>query len=167
MGVAVTEAYIALGTNMGDLKNNLKNAAKSISLFPKTSITAYSKVYETIPFGYEYQNNFYNAVIKVKTRLSPHMLLGACLGIEAAFGRVRAIENGPRIIDLDLLIYGDVTEKSEELMLPHPEIFNRAFVFIPLSDVSSGIVPEEKLKNTKKSGIIRVYDFFNEEKDLL
>ena len=98
-------AVIGLGSNMGDRKKNLDDAVRALSLLPRTKVAKASKIYQTKPLGYDDQNDFYNAVILVETELSPQALLGGCLGIEAALGRIRLIKNGPRIIDLDLLLY--------------------------------------------------------------
>ena len=110
------QAVIGIGSNMGDRLKNINGAVRSLSRLPKTKITACSHVYETRPVGYEPQALFYNAVITVETELSAAMLLGACLGIEGAYGRVRTIKDGPRVLDLDLLLYEGV--KSEIFALP-------------------------------------------------
>lgn len=129
------QAYIALGTNMGDRCENLNRATWAVASLPDTSVTAVSRVYETKPVGFARQDDFYNAVIRVETALSPRALLGTCLGIEAGMGRVRTRKNGPRIIDLDLLLYEGETDDSDELTLPHPRMEERAFVLSPLCDV--------------------------------
>lgn len=89
------QAVIGIGSNMGDRLKNINGAVRSLSRLPKTKITACSHVYETRPVGYEAQPLFYNAAIIVETELSAQMLLGACLGIEGAYGRVRTIKDGP------------------------------------------------------------------------
>ncbi|MBQ7045293.1 MAG: 2-amino-4-hydroxy-6-hydroxymethyldihydropteridine diphosphokinase, partial [Clostridia bacterium] len=103
------QAYIALGSNMGNAAENLNRAVWALSTVPGIKVTAVSKVYETEPVGYKKQDNFLNAVVRVESELSPQALLGACLGIEAGMGRIRKIKNGPRVIDLDLLLYEDAT----------------------------------------------------------
>lgn len=128
-------AVIGVGTNIGDRAKNLKEAAEALALLPETKIVKMSALYETEPWGYLDQAKFLNAVILLETELSPHALLGACLGIEAGFGRVRLFKNGPRILDLDLLFYENVTAESKELTLPHPRISERAFVLVPLLDL--------------------------------
>lgn len=129
------QAYIALGTNIGNRGENINRAVWAVAALPNTAVTAVSRVYETKPVGYAKQDNFYNAVIRVETGLSSRALLGACLGIEAGMGRVRGIKNGPRIIDLDLLLYEDEVSNDEELTLPHPRMEERAFVLSPLCDI--------------------------------
>lgn len=130
--------YVALGSNMGDSLENLHRGIDSFNLIPGTRVLAVSGIYETAPWGYEDQNNFLNCVIRGETSLSPQALLGACLGIEAALGRVREIKNGPRILDADLLLYEDEKILTDELILPHPRMLERAFVMIPLMDVYEG-----------------------------
>lgn len=129
------KAVIGLGTNIGDRNLNLKEALAAIDLLPGTKVLRKSSVYETKPYGFSNQPDFFNMVAEVETTLSPHALLGGCLGIEAGMGRVRAFKNGPRIIDLDLLLTEGFSEKSAELTVPHPEIGNRSFVLVPLMEL--------------------------------
>lgn len=130
-------AVIGLGTNIGSRQENLLCAVRSLGLLPGTRVTGVSRVYETAPVGYADQADFLNICARVETLLSPEALLGACLGIEAAMGRVRQFKNGPRVIDLDLLVYEGETRNSAELTLPHPRIGERAFVLCPLEDLFS------------------------------
>ena len=152
------KAVIGLGTNTGDRTVNLQAAVNALSLLPGTRVTAISPVYETEPVGYADQPDFLNAVVCVETELSPRALLGACLGIEAALGRVRLFKNGPRIIDLDLLLYEGVTLQTDELTLPHPRMGERAFVLCPFSDIfPDGVFSDfdlrEKINSAVKSGV--------------
>lgn len=128
-------AFVGVGTNMGDRLLNIQNAIEALKLLPNTTVEKVSNIYETEPWGLKEQANFLNGVIKISTKLSPNALLGGLLGIEAAMGRVREIKNGPRILDLDLLIYDDVVLNSEELILPHPLITEREFVLKPLCEL--------------------------------
>lgn len=132
----MANAYVALGANLGDCVKTLQAAVDAVNKLPRTKVVACSNVYKTAPVGYADQPDFYNAVISVETSLTPHALLGALLGIEAAMGRIRTIQNGPRVLDLDLLTYDAVVEQTEELTLPHPRMFERAFVMVPLSDIA-------------------------------
>ena len=116
------KAYIALGSNMGDAAENLNDALKALDLVPGVTVTKVSKYYITEPWGYADQPDFTNACCEVETALSPEALLGVCLGIEAGMGRVRQIKNGPRVIDLDLLLYGNEKRDTEELILPNPRM---------------------------------------------
>lgn len=131
----MSQAVIGIGTNIGDRLGNIKNALDSLSLLPKTRINKCSRLYETEPWGYKDQQNFYNCCVLIETSLSARALLGALLGIEAGLGRVREIKNGPRIIDLDLLLYDDESYEDDELSVPHPRIKERAFVLYPLKDL--------------------------------
>ena len=111
------------------------NAIDSLKHLPLTQVVAISDVYETEPWGYEQQDDFLNVCVEIETELSPKTILGACLGIEAAFGRERPFKNAPRIIDIDLLVYEGVKSDDPELTLPHPRIQERAFVLVPLRDI--------------------------------
>ncbi len=138
-------AYIAMGSNIGDRYQNLQDALSSLSLIPGVKVISASKIYETAPVGYLNQDDFLNAVLRVDTKLSPEALLGACLGIEAAMGRKRLIKNGPRIIDLDLLIYENEIRNTDYLILPHPRMMEREFVLKPLLDVYSDFKMPENI----------------------
>lgn len=129
------KAVVGLGTNIGDRQLNLKEALSALALLPGTRVLRTSSVYETEPYGFSEQPNFLNMVAEIETMLSPHALLGGCLGIEAGMGRIREFKNGPRIIDLDLLLFEDFSEASSELTVPHPEICNRSFVLVPLFEL--------------------------------
>ena len=131
----MNKAVIGIGTNIGDRLKNIGDALSSLEKLPGTKIIKCSRIYETEPWGYKEQQNFYNCCIFIETPFCPKALLGALLGIEAALGRVREIKNGPRIIDLDLLLYEDVKISDEELTVPHPRIKERAFVLFPLKDL--------------------------------
>ncbi len=128
-------AYLGIGTNIGDRLQNLIDAVEAINLLPMTKVIEVSNVYETEPVGFDNQNDFLNIVISIDTNLNAHNLLGAALGIEAGMGRVRVIKNGPRIIDVDLLLYGNEKYDTETLVLPHPRMLNRNFVLKPLLDL--------------------------------
>ncbi len=134
----MAQAAIGIGTNIGDRRKNLRDAVKSVSLLPGTEVLKVSSVYETEPVGYSDQPDFLNICIIIKTRLSPNALLGACLGIEAAMGRERSFTNAPRVIDLDLLLYEDFSLDAAELTVPHPRMFERDFVMVPLSEIADG-----------------------------
>ena len=133
------KAYLGIGTNIGDRYNNIMNAIDSLKHLPQTQVVAISDVYETEPWGYEQQDDFLNVCVGIETELSPKTILGACLGIEAAFGRERPFKNAPRIIDIDLLVYEGVKSDDPELTLPHPRIQERAFVLVPLRDISESL----------------------------
>ncbi|MGI6773168.1 MAG: 2-amino-4-hydroxy-6-hydroxymethyldihydropteridine diphosphokinase [Clostridiales bacterium] len=129
-------AYIALGSNLGDRELNLFNALKALIMLNATSLERVSRVYETEPVGCDDCEKYLNMCAEVKTEFSPHALLGALLGIEAANGRERPYINSPRTLDLDLLIYENERINTRELTLPHPRMKERAFVLVPLSDIN-------------------------------
>lgn len=129
------EYIISVGTNLGDRKANIERAIDSINLLPYTDVIAQSGIYETEPVGYKRQDNFYNAVLKVRSIYEPNEMLGACLGIEAGFGRVRTLKNGPRILDLDLIFAEDEKINTRNLVCPHPRYKERRFVLEPLLDI--------------------------------
>lgn len=130
------KAYIALGSNIGGGAENIDKAIEALGLVPGVSVSKVSRYYITEPWGYKDQPDFTNACCEVITSLSPEALLGVCLGIEAGFGRIRQIKNGPRVLDLDLLLYEGEQRNTEELMLPHPRMLERTFVLEPLCDIS-------------------------------
>jgi 2-amino-4-hydroxy-6-hydroxymethyldihydropteridine diphosphokinase len=127
---------LGLGSNLGNRRENLSNAADAIERLPGTTVIASSGIYETRPFDVPgQQNDYLNQCVVALTELSPRALLGACLGIEVAMGRVRKEKHGSRTIDIDLLLYEGVQCKDGELVLPHPGIRERAFVLVPLADL--------------------------------
>ncbi len=128
-------AVLGLGANLGDPLAALRTAVEALGLLPDTTVTSVSSVYQTAPVGYADQPDFYNIVLTLETALTPHALLGGCLGIEAALGRVRTFRNAPRVVDIDLLLYEGVAESTEELTVPHPRMMERAFVLVPLSEL--------------------------------
>ncbi|MEK6920910.1 MAG: 2-amino-4-hydroxy-6-hydroxymethyldihydropteridine diphosphokinase, partial [Nanoarchaeota archaeon] len=130
--------FISLGTNLGDRKQNLKYAIFEIGKI--VEIITLSSVYETEPFGVTEQPNFYNQVVEIKTPFSPEELLKILQGIEIHMGRVRTIRYGPRIIDLDILYYGDTILKTEELTIPHPGAAVRPTVLVPLCSIAPGFI---------------------------
>jgi 2-amino-4-hydroxy-6-hydroxymethyldihydropteridine diphosphokinase len=140
--VAVKElAAIALGSNLasdfGDREANLREAVWRCGALGE--IKAVSKFYDTEPIGYVAQPRFLNGALLLETELSPLELMRALLDIERAMGRERIIAKGPRVIDLDLLLYGDVVMATAELTLPHPEMHERRFVLEPLAEIAPEI----------------------------
>ncbi len=126
---------IGIGTNIGDRKVNIDSAVETFALVPKTQVLRVSSIYETAPVGYEEQDNFYNACFEIESELDPHEILGVCLGIEAGFGRVRTIKDGPRTLDLDVIIAEHGAVNTANLTLPHPRFMERRFVLIPLLEL--------------------------------
>ena len=130
---------IGLGSNIGERDQNLQHALGMLEEDSLIRIEKISPIYETAPFGVLDQDDFLNMVVAVKTELSPEKLLQKCLTVESAMGRVRSRHWGPRIIDLDLLLYDAVQMQTNNLTLPHPGIGQRAFVLIPMRDVAMDI----------------------------
>ena len=130
-------AYVGLGSNLADPQHQVRQALAALDRLPATRVLAASALYVTAPVGPQDQPDYVNAAARLETRLSPLDLLAALLAIEAAQGRHRdGTRWGPRILDLDLLLHGDVAIDLPGLRLPHPEIGRRAFVLIPLADVA-------------------------------
>jgi len=134
-----SEAYIALGANLGDREGTLIEALHRLNGHEAINIVRCSGVYETDPVGYLDQPQFLNMAAAVSTTLGPESLLEVMLGIETGLGRTRDIRNGPRTVDLDLLWMEGQTLDTPQLTLPHPRMLERAFVLFPLND----IVPQD------------------------
>lgn len=129
------KCYMSLGSNMGDREDNLRKACKLLMDSGKVADLKASHIYETEPVGYADQQNFYNICISFDTDMDAYELLDLSQGIELELRRVRLIKNGPRTIDLDILLYGDEKYDTKRLIVPHPRMYERAFVLIPLSEL--------------------------------
>lgn len=153
------KAYLGIGTNIGNRLQNIQDAIDALTLLPTTRVLDTSHIYETDPVGFENQDDFLNAVIEIETEFNSDTLLGACLGIEAGLGRVRTIKNGPRIIDIDLLLYGDEIKNSDTLILPHPKMMERNFVLKPLLDLNfnSSLIERQQVVNNLTEDGVRLY----------
>lgn len=136
MDMYKVSAFLGLGSNLGDRAGNIKEALRRLSEIPGIKVEKVSSLYETEPMGLLEQPNFINAVAKIKTNLSPTDLLAAVLKIEHGIGRVRTVRWGPRIIDIDILMYNNVSINTPELIIPHPRMQERAFVMIPLYEIA-------------------------------
>lgn len=132
----MSEAYLAFGANIDEPEKNIRLAYEALAKVPGIKFIRASSFYKTEPWGYLNQPDFTNSCALIETDLPPEGLLGVCLGIEAALGRVRSIKNGPRIIDIDLLIYDDIIINTDFLTLPHPRMWERSFVLEPLSELT-------------------------------
>ena len=135
----MSRAYVALGSNLGNREENLRNALKHLQE-NGVDVIKTSTFIETEPYGVTDQPGFVNAVCQVETELAPLDLLRLLLSIEQEMGRVRLRRWGERNIDLDLLLYEDAVLESEELTLPHPDMQNRDFVLIPLAEIAGEVV---------------------------
>jgi len=139
-------AAIALGSNLdsafGDREGNLREAVRRIGGEPGGLglVRAVSSFHDTEPVGYLAQPRFLNGALLLETELEPLDLMRGLLGVEREMGRKRAIAKGPRVIDLDLLLYGSVVMATVELTLPHPEMHVRRFVLEPLAEIAPGMV---------------------------
>ena len=129
-------AYIGVGSNLGDRRAHCAAAVEALAGLDRTRVVACSPWYETEPVGGVAQSRFVNGAVEVETALDPRELLSACLAIERTRGRERRIPNGPRTLDLDLLLYADRIVDEPGLTLPHPRLMQRAFALIPLSDIA-------------------------------
>jgi 2-amino-4-hydroxy-6-hydroxymethyldihydropteridine diphosphokinase len=134
----MADALIALGGNVGDVRATFRKAIANICGMTQAALLARSSDYATPPWGEEQQARFVNACIEIDTSLDPHALLFTLHRIETKFGRDRVHERrwGPRTLDLDLIAYDDVSMQKPELTLPHPRLFERAFVLVPLAEIA-------------------------------
>lgn len=127
-------SFIAMGSNIEDREQYLTKAIEEIGKRHKVLLS--SSIYETEPVGYADQSWFLNAVIQVETEFSPEKLLEDVLAIEEKLKRVRVIKNGPRTMDLDILFYQDQVINTDNLIIPHPRLHERAFVLVPLNEIA-------------------------------
>jgi len=131
----MTRAAIALGSNLEDPEAQVKKGFEDLAGLEGTSVLRRSGLHRTKPVGYADQPDFVNACALVETRLAPRALLDALLAVEKRHGRVREIPNGPRTLDLDIVLYGDQVIDEPGLKVPHPRAHERAFVLVPLLEV--------------------------------
>lgn len=135
-----TDAYVALGSNLGDSQQQVRAAIDALAGLPSTRVTARSRLYRTPPWGVLDQPDFINAVVRLHTSLAAYALLDALLAIEQAAGRERSGERwGPRTLDLDLLHIDGVVLHDTRLTLPHPRLGERAFVLLPLAEIAADL----------------------------
>lgn len=144
------DVYLGLGSNIGDREQQLKSAVERLDQVTDIHVQQVSSMYETKPVGYVVQPDFLNVCLHIKTSLSPEVLLQQCLDIEKELHRVRKVRWGPRTIDIDVLLYGDQIIESEQLIVPHPRMTERAFVMIPLNEIASHVI-EPRSKKTIQS----------------
>jgi 2-amino-4-hydroxy-6-hydroxymethyldihydropteridine diphosphokinase len=133
-----TIAYIGIGSNVGDREANCR---KAIELLAEAGrVISVSSLYYTEPVGYKEQEDFINAVVSLETDLSARELLDACHAVEDRLGRKRTLRWGPRTIDLDILLYGDLMMSQPDLVIPHPLMATRKFVLAPLAEIAPEVV---------------------------
>ena len=129
-------AYVGIGSNVDGPEERVKRAAAVLDRLPKTRLSKLSPLYLNPPMGPAEQPHYVNAVAALRTELEPRALLDLLHEIEAANGRIRQQHWGPRTLDLDLLLHGDVVSDDPDLILPHPGLADRAFVLVPLADIA-------------------------------
>ena len=150
----MAEVYIGLGSNLGDRAANIWEAARRLETLPGCKLQRQSPLYETEPVGPVSQGWFLNAALRIDTDAEPLILRTAVKEIERSIGRRPGLPWGPRLIDIDLLLFEGVGMESEELTLPHPELWNRKFVLAPLLDV----MPEGELRRRVEEGLHELVD---------
>lgn len=139
--------YISIGSNLGDPEQNVAKAINRLGNLPHTWLLKTSSHYRTVPIDAA-GDDYINAVAKLETVLPPNQLLHALWEIENSFGRERPYKNAPRTLDLDILLYNNVTIQTEQLTIPHPRMAERAFVLVPLAEIDPNMTIPGKEKLT-------------------
>ena len=134
----MTTAYLALGSNVGDRLENLRGAVRMLENITEVKVEARSQIYETQSVEGGGPDDFLNAALRVSTQMSARELLNAIQAIETKIGRPQPPRHGPRLIDIDILLYGDARIDEPDLQVPHPRMNHRIFVLRPLLDVLEG-----------------------------
>ena len=132
--------FLGLGSNLGDKRANIKRALELLAACSDIHVLKVSSMHDTAPVGFTEQPDFLNAVALIETTLSPRELLNAALDIERGMGRKRTIRWGPRVIDIDILLYDDERIEEEGLIIPHPRMMERGFVLDPLAEIVPDLV---------------------------
>ena len=146
----MTDVLVGLGSNLGDKQENLRRAVECLTAAgadasagtPSAAparLLAVSSLYRTAPVGVLDQDWFFNAAIRVETALSPRRFLQTALAIERRLGRVRSVRNGPRLIDIDILLWDDLVLEMPGLVIPHPRLHQRLFALEPLAEIAAGL----------------------------
>ena len=152
-------AYLGLGSNLGGREANMRQALKLMESDAKVAVVAASSLYETRPVGVEDQPDFLNAVVELRTSLDPWELLSLCLDVEKRLGRKRTIRWGPRVIDIDILLYEGVEIADNKLSIPHPRMLERGFVMIPLAEIApdllltDGLMAAQSARRVDSAGV--------------
>ncbi len=165
ISAAPIRCALGLGSNLGDTKASLDEAIRRLAETDGILLVARSSDYRTPPWGPVPQDDYRNCCVVIDTVLSPEDLLKRCLEVEADLGRVREVRWGPRIIDIDVLIYGMKRVKTESLEIPHPRMGDRAFVLVPLAEIwpdaplGDGRTAAEALESCPdQAGVVRLED---------
>ena len=153
-------AYIALGANLGDAAQTVRDAIKAINDLPQTQVKKQSSLYKTaamesLPSAPK-SPDYINAVVEIICHQPAYILLEQLQKIEQKAGRIRPYLNAPRTLDLDILLYGDAHIQTETLTIPHPRMWQRAFVLVPLAEIAPGLVSAERLERVGGQGVERV-----------
>jgi 2-amino-4-hydroxy-6-hydroxymethyldihydropteridine diphosphokinase len=159
-GIHPVVAYIALGANLGDAIQTVRDAIQSINDLPQVQVTKQSSLYKTaamesLPSAPK-SPDYINAVVEIICHQPAYLLLEQLQKIEQKASRIRPYLNAPRTLDLDILLYGDAHIQTETLTVPHPRMWQRAFVLVPLAEIAPGLVSLEQLEDVKGQGIERV-----------
>ena len=155
--VELPAAYLSLGSNLGGREANIRKALELLAAHAR--LIRVSSLYETTPVGVTDQSDFINAVAFIETDLEPISLLHTVLEMENEMGRVRNFHWGPRVIDIDILLYDGAAVNTPELTVPHPEMMKRAFVLIPLAEIApdlelpGGLTPSRALEKLEDQGV--------------
>ena len=160
-GIHPVVAYIALGANLGNAAQTVLDAIQAIHALPQVQVTQQSSLYKTAAMeslpGAPKSPDYINAVIEIICHEPAYVLLEQLQKIEQKAGRSRPYLNAPRTLDLDILLYGDAHIQTETLTVPHPRMWQRAFVLVPLAEIAPGLVSAERLEEVRGQGIERVY----------
>ncbi|WP_319528946.1 2-amino-4-hydroxy-6-hydroxymethyldihydropteridine diphosphokinase [uncultured Cohaesibacter sp.] len=162
------EVYLSLGGNIGDPSITIEETLASLSRRSGIKVVTRSPFYRTPPWGKTDQPDFVNACAIIRTTLSPPQLLKTCLALEKRMGRLRGERWGPRIIDIDILTYGEESVDEQDLTIPHPLITERAFVLVPLKDIApnftlGGTHIDEMLAKVDLTGIEALYPGYSQD----
>jgi len=151
-------AYIALGANLGDARSTVRQAVQALGTLPQTRLVRSSSLYRTAPIDSS-GPDYINAVAEVATTLSPQALLTELQRLEQAAGRERPYRNAPRTLDLDILLYGDITLDTPALTIPHPRMHDRAFVLLPLAEIAPARVGSDLLQAVANQAVKRLIEY--------
>ena len=160
VGIYPVVAYIALGANLGNAVQTVQDAIHAINDLPQTEVTKQSSLYKTAALeslpGAPKSPDYINAGVEIMCHQPAYLLLEQLQKIEQQAGRNRPYLNAPRTLDLDILLYGDAQIQTETLTVPHPRMWQRAFVLVPLAEIAPQLVSAERLEGVKGQGIDRV-----------
>lgn len=148
-------ATLGVGANLGDAPAAVRKAIQDLAAMPQTELHAVSSLYSSAPLDAD-GPDYVNAVVQVRTALSPEALLAALQDIEQRAGRLRPYRNAPRTLDLDILLYGDLHLVRSDLHIPHPRMAQRAFVLVPLAEIAPHLVSPDQLRALAGQRLLRL-----------